>query len=111
MQQRMIDLCQHELQQMMETCLDASCPPDKIIRFKKVEIDIGNIDIDELRTEWLQRVINALRVALADALQKVYHIHFLFTPRQIAESKIMRYTIQLAGAHGCDLYSIGGCIL
>lgn len=69
MQQRMIDLCQHELQQMMETCLDASCPPDKIIRFKKVEIDIGNIDIDELRTEWLQRVINALRVALADALQ------------------------------------------
>lgn len=69
LQQRMIDLCQHELQQMMETCLDASCPPDKIIRFKKVEIDIGNMDIDELLSEWPQRVIHALRLALADALR------------------------------------------
>jgi hypothetical protein len=67
--QRIIELCQHELQQMMETCFDANCPPDKIIRFKKVEIDIGNIGIDELRSEWPRRVINALRVALADALQ------------------------------------------
>ncbi len=69
LQQRMVDLCQHELQQMMETCFDASCPSDKIIRFKKVEIDIGNIGIDELRSEWPQRVINALRLALADALR------------------------------------------
>lgn len=69
LQQRMIDLCQHELQRMMETCLDASCPPDKIIRFKKVEIDIGTIDIEELRLQWPQRVVNALRLALTDALR------------------------------------------
>jgi hypothetical protein len=69
LQQLVIDLCQHELQPMMEACFDASCAPDKIIRFKRVEIDIGIIDMDELRSQWPQRVTNALCLALADALR------------------------------------------
>ncbi|NOS94621.1 MAG: hypothetical protein HOP30_22140, partial [Cyclobacteriaceae bacterium] len=67
-QQRVIDICQRELQQAIETCLNDCCPHNKLIRFKKLEIDMGSIAMEDLQSEWPAKVKEALRQALEDAL-------------------------------------------
>ncbi len=67
-QQRVIDISQRELQLAIEKCLDAYCPSHQLIQLKKLEIDIGSIAVDEVASEWPEKVAEALRIALGDAL-------------------------------------------
>ena len=65
MQDRVSKLLQNGLMDSMESILDNAFPPDKVIRIDKLQLDLGNITLQNFEPEFKTQFIAALTKSLA----------------------------------------------
>ena len=68
LQNQVSDLCRNQVIPIIEAHLDQVSPPDQVYRIDRLEIDLGEIDLNTLESTFVQKVVQQLSEQLSQRL-------------------------------------------